>query len=321
MALNGKLIVALVLLSVIVVSGCTSPQKAAAPSLASRPFVGGTQGIEVAFQPNAPPEEVVKGDQIEFIVKLENKGESAAKVRKVSLTGISASAFGIHEPVDDTIRDLSAVGKVGTTLVPGGQDIVTFTSPGYTGTLEGQFPFTATAVACYDYKSQGVATACITENLLQQATGANACKTSGMKQVYNKGATVQVTSVEQIPFGRDTLGFQIKIKNVGTGRVFNSDDCVDKSMSADKVVVTSVKLGSGLELNCGRTDNTFSLVNGEANVICRTAPGELVDQYTGIVEDLLTIDLEYNYESKASKKFVLKALPGTESESGNQVSQ
>ncbi len=110
--------------------------------------------------------------------------------------------------------------------------------------------------------------------------------------------------------------------------MFNSDDCAEKSLSEDstinnldKVRITGVKLGSGLELNCGRTDNTFSLVNGEANVICRTAPGELTGQYTGVVEDLLTIDLDYNYESKTGKKFILKALPGTESESVGQVAQ
>ena len=322
MAIN-KYVIMLILVSVILVSGCAGTQKQQqTPSLAARPFVGGTQGIIVIFQPNAPPSETTSTDQIEFITKLENKGESAAKVRKVSLTGISANAFGIRTPVDTTVRDLSAVGKVGNTLIPGGQDIVTFTSPRYSGALEGQFSFTATATACYDYKSQGVATACITSNLLQQATGANACKTSGAKTVYNKGAPIQVTSVEQIPFGKDTLGFQIKVKNAGGGKVYNSQSCDEKTTTSgttvtniDRIRVTRVELGSGVELDCGRTDKTFSLVNNEATLICKTGKtsggeSKLKGEYTGVVEDLLTIDLEYNYESWGNVKFTIKALPG-----------
>ncbi len=326
MAINKKYIVALSILAIILVSGCTGTQKPAAETpLTARPFVGGSSGLVASFFPGAPADEVVqtktKDNEVIFTVKLENKGETKVDGGKtnVRLTGINtaSSAWNIAPNNQRTSSGevLEPVQKISNTLVPGGQLTKDFKSPrGYQGTLEGQFQFKAVADVCYAYKSQGVSSACITENLVQQATGANVCKTAGPRSVYNKGAPVQVTAIEQIPFSKNTIGFQIKIKNVGGGRVFaaSTQNCAEKegtSTVLDKVVVGPVLLG-GIDITgkCSPlgtvgSSRVMTLVNGEGSMICKS---DLPATRAGVIEDLLTVNVGYDYNSQASKTFTVR---------------
>jgi hypothetical protein len=325
--MNQKYIIALSILAVILVSGCTGTQKPATETpLTARPFVGGTQGVVASFFPGAPADEVVqtkdKQNEVVFTVKLENKGETKVDGTKanIRLTGINTASTAWNIDLKNGKRTSSSevldpVQKVSNTLVPGGQLTVDFKSPrGYQGTLEGQFQFKATADVCYAYKSQGVSSACITENLVQQATGANACKTAGARSVYNKGAPVQVTAIEQIPFSKDTIGFQIKVKNVGGGRVFasNTQNCAEKDSTTtvlDKVFIDSVWLGGEkITDNCSPlgtvgSSKVMTLVNGEGSMICKS---KLLAGRSGIVEDLLTVNVGYDYNAQASKTFTVR---------------
>ncbi len=322
--------VALALISVLLVSGCVGTQQKSETPLSAKPFVGGTNGLVVSFFPGAPADEVIQDkvvanrDSVTFTTTVENKGETAVGANRatVRLAGINTGADawniagGNEKPVTDALDNVK---KVGNQLVPGGQATIDFVSPGYKGKLEGQFQFKPVADVCYEYASQGVASVCKAENLLKTPTGTSACKPSGSKTVYNKGAPVQISSVEQVAFGKDKIGFQIKVKNVGGGKVFASSDlsCTDKSAEDnnkvtvnDKVILKSVNLGgTGLDLSkCGPLgtytvanvdQKTIPLINGEGTILCRE---DLTAGRRGNVEDLLTIDLGYNYDSQTPPK-------------------
>ncbi len=330
--------IALAVIAVILVSGCVgTQQKKAETPLSAKPFVGGTNGLVVSFFPGAPTDEVIqdkdasKRESVTFTTTVENKGETtvAPSKAKVRLTGINTGvqAWDIQGGNEQSITDqLDAVQKVGNSLVPGGQATVNFESQkGYRGTLEGQFQFKPVAEVCFNYESQGVATVCESENLLKAPTTAGACKPSGPKTVFNKGAPIQISSIEQVPFGKDKIGFQIKVKNVGGGKVFASSDisCTEKAdhetadgtttrlTVIDKVRLISVNLGgANIALNkcsplgtytppTGTAASTIPLINGEGTILCRT---DLDANRRGTVEDLLTVNLAYDYNSQTPPK-------------------
>ncbi|MBI4095592.1 MAG: hypothetical protein HY438_01890 [DPANN group archaeon] len=307
MAMNkGKVLIVLLVVVLFAFSGCTGGGNKQATVQKSSPFAGGSQGLAVSFVPGSPTDTVVAGENFGVSVQLENKGETRIEgTGKIKITGINPASFSNPNLEQGYIPELGPVQKIGSKAVPGESATVDFNGLKYSGLVTtGQFDFNIIADVCYKYATNAFATTCVTENLLKQTVGANACKTSGAKTVVNSGGPIHVSSVEQIPSGPNRLGFKLTIKNVGGGKTvgFSCDNLVPAN--ADKVMISSVSLGDTL-FDCGAGADgakEVKLINGEATVFCKA------DVPAGTFEDLTNINLLYYYDQKAAKKLTVQAL-------------
>lgn len=96
--MNRKyLILALLIISVLVLSSCKQ-SGAAAGSAPRTPFIGGTAGVSMNFEKDSPPPEVTDDQSFAFnaIVSLKNEGEYAidSNDMRVNLVGFDPSDFG-----------------------------------------------------------------------------------------------------------------------------------------------------------------------------------------------------------------------------------
>ncbi len=302
---KGKLLIVLLVIVLFAFSGCAGGKKQTAVQKSS-PFVGGSQGLMVSFVPGAPTDTVAAGEDFVVSVQMENKGEARIDgTGKIKITGINPASFGNPNLEQGTLPELGPVQKIGNKAVPGESATVDFSGLSYTGPVQsGQFDFNIVADVCYKYETNAFITTCVTENLLKQTVGANACKTAGAKAVANSGGPIHVQSAEQIPSGPNRLGFKLTIKNVGGGKTVGNTCNSPQARDADKVTISSVSLG-GVAFDCGTgmaMPKEVKLVNGEATVFCKA------DVAAGTFEDLTDVNLQYYYSQKAAKKLTVQAL-------------
>ncbi|MFH0869414.1 MAG: hypothetical protein V1839_04260 [archaeon] len=297
-------LVALLLIAVMFVSGCTSNAKQTASQVAA---VGGSQGLALTFMPGQPPAEVYENNGFQIAVNVENKGEFAidsANPAKIFLTGIDPTSFELDPQGEQDIDKLAAVNKVGSSTIPGGQKPVIWKAK--RANVPVTSTFTAQALAIYRYQTNAIATVCLKENIYQQTSGGTElCKLSEVKAVQNLGAPVKVSSIEEMP-----TGFKIKISNVGGGAPFvkedgsytaTSDSNIDKYNELNKVKIKA----SIPHVTVECPSDELMLVNGAAETFCQadlTAPQE----YT----DLLTVTLDYGYRQMTSTTFKVTHVPG-----------
>ncbi|MBI2040720.1 MAG: hypothetical protein HYT16_01335 [DPANN group archaeon] len=305
MAMNkSRIFIILLLVALVAFSGCTGGKKQAVQK--SSPFVGGSQGLAVSFVPGAPTDTVSAGEEFGISVQLENKGEARIDgTGKIKITGINPASFGNPTLEQGVLPELGPVQKIGNKAVPGESATVDFTGLRYSGPVTtGQFDFNVIADVCYKYETNAFVTTCVTENLLKQTVGANACKTSGSKIIVNSGGPIRVASAEQIPSGPNRLGFKLTIKNAGSGKTVGFSCDNPQARDTDKVMISGVLLGDAV-FDCGSgigIVKEVKLVNGEATVFCKA------DVPAGTFEDLTSVNLLYYYDQKAAKKLTVQAL-------------
>jgi len=306
---NKKVIIlALLIIGLVLVSGCLG--KPATESKPTGAFVGGSKGLVLTFQPNAPPSEYPECTKFDVTVKVENKGESPVAVGKadIILGGIAASAFGVDNAKLQNKANLTEVQKFGKEVTPGGAEFVTFSANSGSRNLPGDSPpQKITATACYPYQTTALSTVCIKDSLAKQTTGgAELCKITGDKTVFSSGAPVQVTSVTQFPRGANPitgLTFNIKVKNAGGGTPYvgeQSEQCPSPSLSAGDRVAVSAKLVNIDDATVECTPSPVVLSSGEGFTSCN-ADLSKSKQFVagkgipGEFEDILEVKLDYGY--------------------------
>lgn len=307
--------------AIIAISGCTSNTKTQQIQKQAA-FVGGTDGLKISLLPGQPPTQIFSGQPFIIGVQVDNKGEGnlveisssgevigappgpspgppapGAVFGYISLAGIDVSNFGTTQylPINTVLNPVS---KIGSSVIPGGQTQIIFnpTAPGIVG-AQAQYPLKVAAI--YYYSSKAVAAACLKEDIYQQTiSGKEICKLVGTKVVEASGAPVKVTSIEELP-----TGFNIKVKNAGTGYPFavnsasfqKTEGAINQYSEKDRVHLLSVVLGN-TDITTSCTQKELFLVNGEAQVFCTATLGgaaaETVEQ--------LVITLSYGYVTTTS---------------------
>jgi len=274
-------------------------------------FVGGTEGVKISLLPGQPPSQIFEVQPFLIGVQLENKGEGNLTTVPpypsiiygyVSIAGIDVSRFGTPQtplPQFQIIsRPLSPTTKIINSVVPGGQDQITFEAkaPDIIG-AQTQYPLEVSVL--YAYSSTATAAACLKEDIYSQTvSGKEICKLVGTKPVESSGAPIKVTSIEELP-----TGFNIKIKNVGIGYPFKvnatnfqtTKSKVDQFSEKDRVTVSSVKLEE-VDLTANCTPSELFLVNNEAQFFCRAELGKASAE---AVKQLI-VRLDYGYVSSVS---------------------
>jgi len=275
-------------------SGCS---EAEAEPTTGQTFVGGSQGLVMAFLQNQPPSQVFQDNPFNVAVQIENKGETDVSKEniKISVEGINPASFDDPSTELNITSDLTGVKYTAGTIIQGGKafesfsDEFTYTAPIPSGSLA----FNLRGKMCYKYATSGISKICLGRNIFTQTTGTQSCQPSGTKTVESSAAPIKISSVEQAPSGTG-FTFIIKLANVGGGEVYDRGQlskCDSGSLSfsdIDKVYVEEVSIGGVAIASC-----SDKIVRIDTPIIC-TVGQDLIAE-GGAYEDFLQLSLKYGY--------------------------
>jgi hypothetical protein len=302
----------------IVATGCPTQNT----STAFNPFVGGTEGITVEFQPSNPPNEIPdRGQQVFGVgVILKNKGEHSfdptTDFGKITLLGINPAYFG--NPQTEKVIDFSMKGvnkNFDGKVLDGDTQFYTFENFNYMNDLAGNDVLKLRAQICYDYQTKTSTKICIKENKFETKTSsADLCLINEVKEPKNSGGPIHVTSLSEQPTGQNKVQVLFVISHVGKGtfyKIGSANLCDDSVTNTDKnKVYVSVSLPAGTDatLNCqGLTENQgtagfITLYEGADRTLTCT-----IDMGTEkkVYEPILSIDLDYLYSDSVTKEITV----------------
>jgi len=239
-------------------------------------FIGGFEGVSMAFEKDSPPPEVTDDGTFEFraILKLRNEGEEDIDKNDLNarLIGFLPDDFGATPQELGIISGFRASGEGSIKIeepvlykksrspegdiIEGGTTFVNipknnpFKIPAAlnrdSAAFSGNTPFTFRAELCYKYHSTANARICVLRNLLDSSND-KVCEPRGSKPIDSSGSPVQITNFRQAVLGRDSLTFTFDIVHRGVGEVYMyeegkravcpRDDVSLKRMNRDKVYV------------------------------------------------------------------------------------
>lgn len=317
-----RLLVILAVLAIFLVSckgGTEGPQ-------VETPFAGGVEGLSMSFVRGAPPDEVFDNEGFPFSISvlIENLGEYTVPSENgyVEITGINPADFddsGVSEALDlkqNLEEEIDGVVKnfQGTILL-GDKIDVSFDGLNYIPDLSGNFNTKIRANLCYNYETKATTYLCVKKDLLSNIGTAEICDISGDKIVFNSGAPIQITAVEQNPAGSDKLQVLFTLSHVGYSedRFYKLDtDCDDYAGNTDKdlVLFEVVSQLEGVEAECsGLRDSQSSnsgyveLPNGaDTQVVCSFD----VSSADSIYETPINLKLGYRYSQYIEKPMLIK---------------
>jgi hypothetical protein len=310
--MNKKIIALILVISVLFLSGCK--QETGTGTLQKDPFIGGTAGLLISFQKDAPPAEVFDSKNYPFDVEVKLKNEGETEVKKenvfVKLKGVDPAEFGLS-PSDFTkspSEDLTATKKDAQgTVIEGATTYVTFSNFNYQGKVVGNTQFPIWAEACYVYGTTAQAELCVKENLLSMDD--KICKVNEKKKIFNSGAPVQISEFEESARGKNTLAFTFKIEHTVKGNVYTKGTkCDSTSRVNENKVWINVDTGipgtdcPGLSEGTG-TSGYVILYEGERIIRCSQPVSTTTDYMKPI-----KIELTYDYLDDISTNVIVKPV-------------
>lgn len=333
--MNKKFIaLVLIVIAVFAVSGCFSKPKTESTPVGA--FAGGTSGLGVTFMANAPASEYPECTPFEVNMQLENKGEYTIPTGKAItyLSGISTSAYGVTvngvtASKASNTGELAGKQKYGSSITPGGRDIIAFSSTKGSPDFPGDTTQTLIATACYPYQTTSMATICVRESFAKQTTGGSElCKITGDKTVYNAGAPVQVSALSQFPVGSKpitgiTVNLRLRDSGGGTA-IARGAKCpsIDQG-SVGKITVTEMKLiNLGIKGEC--EGKTVTIAGGEGFLTCKFDWSSKQSEISGEFEDILQMKFDYDYTQSTTTKVKFLNMPGqscTETATGSTTEE
>ncbi len=306
--------IAFIALLLMVIAGCGKGESKGTSTI-SDPFIGGTTGILLSFEQDAPPAEVFDGGDYPFdvVVKLKNEGEYKAVKADAVLTvsGILASEF---NKVESDFRknpseDIEGKSKDSANNVQEGLPVfVEFTDLNHAGALSGNIPYTIRADVCYKYGTTVLSQICVKKNNLDNTEGV--CTVNEDKKVFNSGAPVQVTGVKESQRAKDKISFTFTISHKGNGDIFQQGSrCDTSSRSFEDKIWVEVDSGiPGLECS-GLRDGTattgyVSLYGADKPITCTQTVATNSD-FAKPVNIKLTYDYKDSIETTVLVKHVV----------------
>jgi hypothetical protein len=310
---NSILITAGVILSVLLLAGCTGGGNS---NSATNPFVGGTTGLVVSFIENAPPAMVTDTNfPFTIAVRLENAGEYdiPAGAAKVTISGMNPADFGVS---GTEIAGSNAALLTGSSrdfagnVIQGTEDQVTLPASGefkFARTLTGSLQIPLSASVCYPYQTRASGTYCIRKDVVSNVPGV--CEVSGSQTLYSSGAPVQVVSMSESSAGNQAAMLTFAISHRANGYVFRTGAtpaCNEASIADQNKVRATIKV-PGATLTCYGLTGTATTGSGEASgeiilgsngqttISCRLTNLPAVDAVGEV-----SIVLDYNYLEKKS---------------------
>ncbi len=256
-----KIIFVLLAVAALVIAGCGEPDGPRTKS-----FIGGNQGLEIRFLPDAPPTMVSDQGQQDFdvYVELNNRGEYEIPVGRVlvKLSGFRAELFGISSADLTKTAPSNVYARVKNpdgSIIDPPESYVTFEMLSYQDAAIGagtSFPFRADV--CYGYETIGATELCIKENMNMDRAG-DLCKIDETRSLSVSGAPIQITSVRQSRAGADRTRFTFTVQNKGPGKVYRPESICEDAVRIENRVFVSIENLPGVGVNCvGLMEGTSS---------------------------------------------------------------
>ncbi len=279
------------------------------------PWIGGTDGVLISFEENAPQPEVFDGGDYPFgvVVKLKNEGEYDVPKEnvKVTISGILASEFGkteaslIKRPDENILpKRKDAEGRVEDSD-PVFVDFGDFT---FNSSLVAQQPYTFRAEACYTYQTTANSVVCILEDNLDEA---GLCKVSEQKQIFNSGAPLQIINFIESSRGKDKIAFTFTIQHKGNGRIYQQlSGCNSTTRNFEDIVWVEVDTGISGAIECsGLREGTSSsgyvrLFSDNKPITCAQTVNTNSDYQKPVV-----IRMKYDYQDNKETTVLVKHIP------------
>ena len=308
----------------------------------AKPFIGGSEGLEIGFLDGNPPEEVTDGDTFDFqaLVRLINNGEhefsdpsgdpEVVNDIKVSLIGFAPGDFRSEDGdfedsdlIDESPIDVPLAKRKDSegNILDSIETYITFPKDDknfkFKEQIAGNTVFIFRANVCYLYQTRVVSEICVLANQIYAGTDA-ICDPSGQKPVFSSGSPVQVTGFRQSVVGTDKSQLSFDVVHQGNGKVFDPSaaaDCprnpTDRRNKGDKVRVT-IKTGlTGNKLKCVGLDDAATqssgivkLVNGKRTITCT----QELDSDRSDFKKNVDITVDFNYLDRADKEVLVKHL-------------
>ncbi|MFT4343157.1 MAG: hypothetical protein ACMXYE_00245 [Candidatus Woesearchaeota archaeon] len=306
----------------VILAGCGAGEGGTGPS--RTPFAGGANGLSLSFMEGAPPNEVFDAGNFPFSinVRVENLGEHTVGQNDgyIEITGINPEDFGkrTDEMLQEFPQDIRGVVKnhEGTVII-GETVTVDFQNLNYERNLRGNWDGPRIrANACYNYETEASTAVCLKQDMLANINSRDICSVSGQKPVYNSGAPIHISKVEQTPVSANRIQVQFEIRHVGSAndRIYRYDtECDDRPTNNDKNKVFfeipepingNYAECSGLEEGASGTNAGFvTLPNREPRVvICAFDVGEIRGGY----EQQVTAHLRYRYSQFIERNILIR---------------
>lgn len=299
-------VVGFLLVFVLLLAGCQGglPFGKKQPQQQPSAFVGGTQGLEIAFSQDQPPAAVLDHGQEEFFITLlmRDLGEYTIPAGGVigSLSGVVQSAFSLKSLDVKSTTEVFGVTKEQSTVIPGAEEMLEFGSAKFLTDLPADTRFTLKADVCYAYQTQAVTTVCLRKNVLQKEVGEVCQINNPSLQFENSGAPMQVVDFKQSSVGTNKVRASFKVVNKGIGAVYEpgtfSTKCVGMEGEKNRVKVTVTSPGGTYSAQCtqlgGGSVGVATLVNNQKDITCTISTSGLQDI---TFQDLLIVKLDYQY--------------------------
>jgi hypothetical protein len=307
-------LVVLMLAVTLMISGQQGCDRTSSEDVGEGPYVGGNDGLEIAFLDDAPPlSGNFQGDSIPLELELTNHGETeiAAGVAVINLIGtVMGGAFDLSDSdgqaanvgIIDRIRDSGDVSdsdfvNLGTAILKDSEPI----GPSWSPNLRAQ--------VCYPYStSLQVDTLCIPG--ARSEAGTVECEVDSAENLLEKGdvsgAPITVTSLVE---GRTGTGIRVTldIENVGGGTVVTTacTNSVNVPLGSRDLVTVDVPSGYSCLFSDGQsgTSGTVKLRSNKGRLRCTNAIGGNGRSYT----DRFTATLTYNYVEETGKTILIQS--------------
>lgn len=312
--LSPKLWLFLVL-GILFISGCQGfgfgnqqpPQQTSA-------FVGGMKGMEIAFSEGQPPASVLDKGQEDFTIMLlmKNLGEYTIPAGGVigSLSGIVQNSFGLKSLDVKSTTEVFGVTKEGTTVIPGGEELLEFGTAQFKPDLPADTKFTFKADVCYAYQTQSVSTVCLKKNVLKKETG-EVCQINNLNLGQeNSGAPMHVEQMKESSVGNNKVRLNFKVVNKGIGQVYEpgtfTTKCAGMESEKNRVKITVGSSDATFTASCtqlgGGNTGVVTLVNNQKDITCTIDTNAMQDI---TFQDLALVKLDYQYREAVTTPIVV----------------
>ena len=301
-----KKIILLLVLGVLVLSGCTTDQGDV--HVLTTAFYGGSEGVSIEFKDIAPPEQFDQGEDVPVRVLLKNKGEYdiLAGNAKAKIYGINTEVFNLPSEYKPTTGILRGKGEFN---IDGGEQEINFDSLNYGEDVINSRDFTIRAKVCYPYQTKTEVPVCIKTSLSEES-GEGVCSVSGEKVVDGSvsSAPIQVTSVKEVLRGSNQVRFDMTVENKGVGDVYANDvsceDLEDDLTRLNNKNRIYLEVINPQNVECGfisGEDSDKGLIELNDNKKVVSCNYEASDTY----EDTLRVVFSYVYTDTTSKQITI----------------
>ena len=295
-----------ILLTVVFLTSCEGLNRDKGGTDTGGAFIGGKQGIQVAFAEDEPPKQVLDNNQQEFFVTLilKNQGEFTVPIGGLiaSLSGVSKQSFGLKTlnikntfPIQGAQKDIGGV-------LPGGEELLEFGEAKYTNDIPADFQTNLRADICYDYQTKAIANLCLKKDILRKDIDDVCDVKSANLQAQNSGGPFQVVSMREDTIGKNRVKLNFKIKNIGNGAIYEPNTftsvCAGQDEQKDRVKITLSSPENNFKVECsqfgGKSEGIVRLVNGEKDISCSIDTTNLQEV---TFQDLLIVEMDYMYRN------------------------